>query len=203
MKKERVLSLIFSTGMALYFIYSFFYPRETGFWLLRNGFPILMLEFFSVFTVLLVADILKKKTGWVSKSKGNAKLGLLLILAMAFGVTYAFNVLLFFYFLLSTGIKFFECRSKKDMVSEAQQAGLSGAVFIASAFVSLVFGPLMKIFGTQISEYQLWGSIPGMSGAIVDNPGVLALWGFFYFTCMAAFSGINIRFPLRKSLGGA
>ncbi|MFH1751141.1 MAG: hypothetical protein ABH863_05670, partial [Candidatus Micrarchaeota archaeon] len=58
MEKNRLLLLLFNLGFALFFLISYFFPRETGFWLVFTGSSVIIIEFYVLCAVLCMVFLL-------------------------------------------------------------------------------------------------------------------------------------------------
>jgi hypothetical protein len=65
MKPEQLVSAAFSFFMALFFLYSFLFPQQTGFWIASAGLTLLILESLSFAALLMIAQMMGKETGWI------------------------------------------------------------------------------------------------------------------------------------------
>ncbi|GEM_PF-2907649 len=204
MDYSKLLAILFNFSMALWFVYSFLFPVETGYWLIYSGLSILILEFFSVFIIVFLGSILKKETGWRSsgvdsgeqKSKIPGIFMLLLLVLMAGAFTVILNVWLFVYFVFSMGVKavamFFKTSAQEEGVT-ALKTGVAivlsafGAIFFS--FFTLLFTPQQNLFREEISRLsaELLNSGVHISGAAFDNPGFTAFWGILYFLILLFF----------------
>ena len=182
----KVISVLFYLGLAFYFVYSFIYPVETNYWLANNGLLIMILEFLSIFVVLLIASILNKKTeGW-TKTNGDPRIIAIIVIIIAFVFSYSLeNTVLFGYFVVSSIVKILQFREQKDMVNEGKQVSISLIIMILTIFPAIIISNLIP-FPEQISLYkEYFESLPGVgNGAFIDNAGGIALWGLFYFGLM-------------------
>ena len=98
---SKIPFLLFSAAMILFYYTGLAFPEETNFWLVSYGFPILMLEFLGICVIVLLLSIINKEN-----QKRMPILGLIVIMLMAFAFTALFNIILYLYFLISTGIKY-------------------------------------------------------------------------------------------------
>src|SRR3972149_740288 len=69
MKLEQLISVLFYAGMACWFLYAFFFPVESDYWLMRNGIPVMFIEFLTPFIALSLATLLRKETFWTWSHK--------------------------------------------------------------------------------------------------------------------------------------
>ena len=170
-------------------MYSFFYPVESDFWLIKNGFLILIIEFFSLFIIVFLSDFWQERQSRSEHKTIHPLVGLCAVLLMTSIIIIVFNPLLLLYFLVSIGVKFFRFRSETSRSTIAMNQVYSVIFLVLSAFATLLFSQIMLSFSDQIIAYRsFFESLPGkMSGAVVDNPGFIAMWGFFYFIFLSIF----------------
>lgn len=224
---QNISYLLFHLGMAGYFIYAFFYPAETDFWLVKNGFPIIMLEFFGIFVMLGLAHFTGKDTGWRASGaykhpklkevfeKISIKTGIperrldmlftaLIGLVMAFAFTAIFNIMLFVYFLVSVAVKYFSFLGREHLLHEGLEIGYMVLFLVFGMFFAMLFSFVFIFFPEHTALHQKTffdvASQTGgsMSGAVVDNPGMITLWGMFYFVGMGLSKFIPIEWATQK-----
>jgi len=188
---ERILAIGFYIGIAAYFIYSFFFPVETDFWLMRNGFPIMILEFLTPIVILIIGKYHGKETGFKSTgttSKEGLMVALLVVCIAALIVSFSVsNLLLFGYFLLSVILKFINSKSKIDMRIEGRGVFFTVVMWGVSMISAVPFSGIFLLFPSKIAEHvNFLKTLPGEhAGAIIDNPGLLVMWGTIYFLLLS------------------
>ena len=72
---------------------------------------------------------------------------------------------------------------------------------IVAAFAALLFANLLLFFSKQITLYQgFFQSLPGtFRGMIVDNPGFIAVWGFFFFILLILYEFFKKKIIIRRT----
>ncbi len=203
MKLSYFPLLVFNFLVIYYFAYGFLFPEETGFWLIHYGFPVILLEFFSVFTILSLPLLLDKR---------EAGTGLMLVFtsfALVFVITILFNPPVFIYFVVSTGLKFIALKQGKWEAAEtAKRVAITGFAIVISAVLAIGLSPIIgnafpgqqEALRYRITEAaaQQGGAI---SGEIVDNPAYIAVWGILYFlivTVLEIFPLIGFDVKVKK-----
>lgn len=190
---DRILPFSFNASMAAYFAYSFLFPAATGFWLVKDGFAIILLEFFSFFIILALATGLNKDSGWEysGPAPGTRSFWLMLaaVLAMAFLFSFVLGALVLFgYFLLSLGVKAYQLHHLPDAKAEGQQVAFAVLFFLLGAFAAVALSPwLASQFPDSVAALSAAFRQTGydVEGDAVDNPGFIAIWGLLYFVGMA------------------
>jgi len=190
MKLEQLISVLFYAGMACWFLYAFFFPVESDYWLMRNGIPVMFIEFLTPFIALSLATLLRKETFWTWSHKLLAFAFLAVLLFLAFAITDArSNLWLFGYLMLSAVIKFLGFRSFADIRSEATEVLILmtfSISFAATALLLSVFSILFPVQrAAQLEFYYTTLPTSRQSSFIYGNPGFIALWGFLYFIFLA------------------
>ena len=198
MKNKKIIKKIsffaFSFIMIIFFFVGLAYPEETDFWLVKYGFTLLILEVVSSGFLIFSLPSLSKK-----------KIDLFLIIGFIFYLGFALpfaaysNILLVPYFIVSGSIKYFYF-NKKDVKDELRRR--IGTIFFTafsfsfSIVCALLLSPLLtNIFPTQIELLKnVFVNLGGGSGDIAENPGIIALWGVFYFVFLMLFDLILHKF---------
>jgi len=202
---QRIIFWVFCISMILFFYIGAMYPVETNYWLVTNGVPIFIIEFLSIFSILMLLVLTNKKaeerlnievSGFIvskySKKTGYL-IGLICIFLMAFFFFYIYSIWIFGYFLLSHAVKYFAFK-KITTVEETNKAinawGGATVSVILSGLISFFFsGFTGSIFSEQITlmnEYHR---------EILSNAGATGyasfeffiLWGILYFIMLIFF----------------
>jgi hypothetical protein len=200
---EKEIYMGFNIVMAIYFMFAFFFPEQSGYWLVTNGFPIILIEFLSFFITIFLFDYWGGEQEVTIKKKCYSLLGLCGILVMAGVAIIVFNPLLFLYLLVSVGIKFFMFKSKGTRLKARIIQVYSALILILTVMIAIVLSNVMLFFTDQIVAYQeFFKTLPGtMSGLIVDNPGFIALWGCFYFVFLSLYEiVVKMRESKKKNI---
>ena len=199
---SKIVFVVFNIVMIYYFIRGFLYPTESNFWLVHYGFPIIMMEFFGVFIVLMAPGIKQKET--IKKSVFSISI----VLFFALVITILFNNLwIFFYFALSMATKFFIVFSNDDYEKEVKLYVTIMIALILSAFLALIFSGIghsfpyqQELLRNKIIETTTRIKGSSVSGEIVDNPSYILSWGVIYYILLTIFHTFNlIRFQKKNT----
>jgi len=179
--------------MIYYFIRGFLYPIETNFWLVHYGFPIIMMEFFSFFAIMMIPEIIATK-------KIKTIFALLIVILFAFAISFIFySYWVFLFFILTILSKFFVVYTVEDYENETKLYVTMMIAFILSAFLALVFSVFGNAFPIQQellrnriieTATRLKGS--SIKGEIVDNPAYIVAWGVIYYIMLTLFQTFNL-----------
>ena len=205
MNLSKTIFVLFNLIMIGYFAYGFLFPKESDFWLVTTGFPIILLEFLTVFVVFTGADSFNNR-----RSKRQKSLSLLVLLGLfltAFGFCFSIgnNPLLFGYFVLSSAVKIFRLKDELAFIrsnpagirtnsSDSLKAiGYSAAAIIFGAIIAVPLSFFAIFFPAQqgllrealVQNVERTGGT--ISGIVVDNPGFIACWGILYFLLLLLF----------------
>ncbi len=191
--------------MIFWFGYCFFFPIETGLWLVKDGFALITLEFLSVFMLVLIPAAFGKETGWKSSrgkfsmafegpkaagrgNRADVLFAIILISLMAFLWTFLSDAIyLFGYFVVSSVIKAVLITKRKDALQEGKEAAIIGIAMLASALLAILVSPVFHLFPENLEILREAFVGKNASGLIVDNPGFMAAWGMLYFLLIMAF----------------
>ena len=185
---------IFCTFMIFSYYKGLMYPEQTNYWLVKNGVPIMLLEFLSIFSVILLLPtsliekhMLIKEAGLLANKKIGRWIFLIAIMCMAFFVTFIYNILLFFYFLLSNTVKylaFIQIKTSK----EGNETMKSFGVMVISVVLSFLLAFVFSFFINSIFSHQLYllnqfeEDVFQKSGVVGgSNLGFFAIWRFTTF----------------------
>jgi len=165
-------------------------PKPTDFWLIRYGFPILILEFLSVFSILILPNLINN--GFKDKVSLYV---LFTILLMAFVLTININIFLFLYFILSIFIKYFVFKKQKVSVgfmNDFKGIMVTTFAFLTSLSLAFVFSSsLINIYPDQIEilkQFIIEEVKVNIKGEIFNNPSLVALWGMLHFAFLFIFT---------------
>jgi len=185
----------FNAFMALFFIYSFLYPTENGYWLFYYGFPIMVLEFMGVFVGIYFAFI---------RSKGSANPGALIFLVvpliLAFMFTFLINILLFLYFLVSTAVKHFASSTEHHGAKLVFAKAV--AAIVLSMFLAIVLSFVLNAIFPENQGFPDEGpgsllkpsSTPSNVKVTVNialDPSFIMAWGACYYILLILFELFN------------
>jgi len=192
---------IFSINLIILFYIGFVYPSETDFWLVRYGYSIYWLEAGSIMASLcILSPYLFEDEGKIGKLKGKILfwIGLIMFTTAAFFITYQLNLLLFPYFLISTGIKYYLFTFKKSENEKwegLKDWGLTFIMFISASVIAniLTYNVLSSFFNDVFSQQiQLISQFEeklivnleksfSFVSSDVSNVIYMFLWGIVYF----------------------
>jgi hypothetical protein len=199
--KHKLPLWIFSINLIILFYFGFVYPSETDFWLVRYGYSIYWLEVGSIMASLcILSPYLFEDEGKIGKLKGKifGWTGLIMFTTAAFFITYQLNLLLFPYFLISTGIKcyiFTYKKSENEKWEGLKDWGLTFIIFISASFIAniLTYNVLSSFFNNVfsqqiqlISQFEeeliitMQESLTFVSSD-VSNVIYMFLWGIIYY----------------------
>jgi len=208
MKLYHTISFIFYMIFSLVMIFLFYnglmYPEETNYWIITFGLPILILEICSLFVPILLANMIMYRSydGWPLYS-------LIVIMVIAFCFTYFFNIILFFYFLLSSIIKFIVFKNKKNQEDFDEAIGGLGITAVSILISMIVATILITLFSDffsyqiQLIEEFIYSQIPP-NVEIVGNMeyvlgGLISFWGILYFSISLLLNLLfKIKYKFRK-----
>jgi hypothetical protein len=204
MKIKRLFSKIplwiFCIVMIIFFYAGLAYPIQTDYWLVKNGIIIMILEFISIFSTIILlsassAEAEKKLGVQVSgllaeklPRKVNYWIIFVVIMIMALFFTSFYNIWLFFYFLVSNGIKFFgfkQMKITKQINDSVRAFGVTIISLILSAIIGFISSFFIGIFFHDQLDllYDYQKSIFSGFAAIE----VFAMWGILYFALLIFF----------------
>jgi hypothetical protein len=121
----------------------------------------------------------------------------LMILFMAFTITYFLDIYLFIYFLLALAVRYYFLRKSTDEEKSNEwikSVVIPAASIVFSAFVARVLmDPILPSFSHQITVLKLYFQAHAptwihFKGIMFDNPGYIALWGVVYFVFILLFT---------------
>jgi len=186
--------------MILFFYIGLAYPEQTNYWLVKNGLIIMILEFMSIFSMILLLVIANKdaeiQLGVEVKgiladrlsNRTNYFIGLICVMIMALVFTSFFNIWLFIYFVISSVVKFIAFKQIKATLQINETIKSIGITLISLilsgiiGFISSIF--LSGVFQDQLSLlYKYHSSISTASASIQ----VFAFWGILYFAFLIFF----------------
>lgn len=197
LNSSKIVSVLFNFSMTFWFAYSFLFPKETQFWLMYNGLPILALEFYSIFAVPALGAFFRKETFSVDKksSKKSSPLPFLIVIFAIAAISSAIiNFLLFAYFLVSTIVR---ANKSKSTQAETETAVTMGASLIISAFIAIpLSGFLHSNFPTQAGLFL--AAMANIAGRFYFDPGFAAIWGTIYFLLLIFFEVSPIKVLPKK-----
>lgn len=200
---ERLVPFLFNAGMAVFFLFAFFFSQLTGHWLGTGGLYVMTLEFISVFIILFSAQALRKDTGWTG---GESAQWLPLALAALFAVLWGFalnQLETLWYFAGSMGVKIYAMKKSPDAKAEGIQAAYAVLLLTLGAFIALALSPTGLFFAEKTEEISnnIRQTAPGVEGLAVDNPFFTAIWGSVYFLGMAVVALRPAWLPLERLAG--
>ena len=177
---------VFSLTMIGFYYIGLVSPEQTNFWIVHYGYPIIFLELLSLFAYVMVSHIAEYKE-YFSWSMGF----LIILVIIAFSFTYLFNIVVFFYFLLSLGIKYISLRRIGDDDKLEADLATPALSWLCAVCIGLVCSPLLRNFYSRqielIEQYVKNVLLPGVqiTGNIagVYLGGIIALMGIVFFSC--------------------
>jgi hypothetical protein len=189
---SKLFFIIFNITTIIYFIKGYFYPLETNFWLIHWGFPIIMMEFFSIFVMFIVPAIkLKIETKTLTP---------LLIIVIFVGIIsfLSNNYKIFLFFILTILSKFFIDYYSIDYENNMKLYVSVIVALIFSAILAAIFSGIGNNFPIQqdllknkfIETSTRYGG--SIKGNIVENPAIIALWGLLYYLLLTIFQTFNM-----------
>lgn len=199
----------FSVVMIFLYLTGFLYPSENDFWLVKNGYTIIYLEFFSILATFCIFFWYDKEI----QDKNTYLACLIFISFVVFGLTFIYNIALFFYYLVSLVIKYFAFKkSEKISWDGFKNSGISMIIFFISLFSAylLARGYLSffnDVFSQQIRLIYMFEeeliktsteSIPFFTSTAHENIVQMFLWGLIYFILLLITELIWIFYKLKK-----
>jgi hypothetical protein len=200
MDKNHLLLLLINLGFAFYFLLSYFFPRETGFWLIFQGSSVIIIEFYILVGTVGIVFLLPFLQGKLHPELGKVnlkqwppfekdpKLFACVIFSLAYiafqiSTVIGFGYLPYVALLLFTNFYSFMISSDRTKEVGAQLFSLlSLAVswFVAGGLFLLT----ESIFPvqTQILSSLQYGKNDQFIGS---DPLLLAFWGFLHFVAVA------------------
>jgi len=180
--------------MALFFALAFFFPEKTGFWIINNGLPTLLLEFFGLFVVIISGALAIQTTR--GEERYNAHwlaylLMFILLLVSTFGLFMSspiglLNPPLVLFFLVSTTVKFIDIRLENKLGAEHKLLVTTAAAYLLAFFCALLAGTfLAPLFPDLLSSYKAQYYINANIYSPLSSPIVSAAWGILYYSAMA------------------
>ena len=191
---------IFCISMILFFYIGLAYPEQTNYWLATNGIIIMILEFISIFSMILLLVIANKNAeiqlgievkGILADrlpNRTNYFIGLICVMIMALVFTSFYNIWLFVYFLISSIVKFVAFKQIKT-TSQTNEKIRSIGITIISLIFSAIIGFILSIFLCGIFQeqlallYEYHSSVSAASASIQ----VFVFWGILYFAFLIFF----------------
>jgi len=196
--------------MIFYFYNGLLNPVETDFWIVKYGIPIIFLELLSLFGYILSSGVIESRS---TEGSPVFLFFLGLIIVFAFAISFLFNILLFFYFLISLIIKFFALRYSKNendnnKSNKFDDLGASALSWLFSIFIGFFGSPILRdSYSEQINaidEFIINNLSDGIQLTSSDIPGsslggLAALWGMSYFALLFLFNLLIIIYYRNKA----
>ncbi|PIU02654.1 MAG: hypothetical protein COT55_02385 [Candidatus Diapherotrites archaeon CG09_land_8_20_14_0_10_32_12] len=192
MLEERIY-LFGHLGMALFFLYAFFFQGGAGNWLLNNGLIMLILEAYGIILNIIVLNWYYKKIKTI-KEKGYCIGVTIVFLLIASYVAYNADLFVFIYFLISFVINFYYLRQIiiEDEVEQKQMKVDYNLLMLVFAFILALIVFVIYSLATEPSNLVKTVSKSDVIAAI-KYPELIAPWGFFYFFFLAVNPLLIIR----------
>ena len=196
---SRVVFWIFSVVMFCLFLTGLIFPEKTNYWIVLYGIPIMIMEFFSIFSTIILLLITNEDTekfisvqtsGLIAdkfSKKTNYWIAFTLVCIMTFTFSIFLGITFFLYFIVSSFIKYIGYR---NIDSETQTKGALKSFGVQ--VLSLILGglaalPLSALFGMFFSRqislmYAFHQNLLEQQGHTgYAAVGVFAFWGMSYF----------------------
>jgi hypothetical protein len=192
---------LFCIAMIFLYYRGLSHPVESGYWLARFGFAILILEFFSVFVVIALLEITDKAS--YRRASGVPIFVIVIVTLLAFAFCWLADIWSFVYFLVAIPMKFIAFRRLETTAESRERfrsAIVTGSAIVSSALVAAL---LTKKYESAFhAQAQLLGQY------LVDSNSPLAVQTTQGFLVFIGFWGVlhfllSILFDVGVKMNGS